>query len=141
MGEKKKRVVAVLRILLIAAGFGWGISIFGVFLPWHVVGDQLKGLGVLTLPDDPMMNYYLRMTSAAFTAIGVLFLLMALNPLKYALILPFAGYFMTLLSVVLIVYGISLKLGPIPFYVDAIFCLLIGLGIIISERQLGKNGA
>jgi hypothetical protein len=130
--DKAKRILVLLRIFLLAGGFGWGISLFGVFMPWTVVVSQLEGLGAQKILGDPMLNYWLRMTSVAFTFIGVLFLLCAFNPRKYAILLPWLGLFMIVEGLALFIYGLALKLHLIPFVVDASFCIVIGAGIIVA---------
>ena len=130
--DKAKRILTLLRILLLAGAFGWGISVFGVFLPWATIISQLEGLGAQNITRDPMLNYWLRMTSIAFSFIAVLFLLCAFNLRKYAIFLPWLGSFMIAEGFILFTYGLLLKLHLIPFVVDASFCIVIGTGIIIA---------
>jgi hypothetical protein len=134
--DKAKRSLLLLRILLVCGAVGWEISIFGVLMPWAAVVGQLEGLGAQNISSDPMLNYWLRMTSAAFSFIGVLFLVCAVNPSKYAPVLPWLGLFMIAEGVILFTYGLLLGLGPIPFVVDSSFCIVIGGGIIEAKRQL-----
>jgi FtsH-binding integral membrane protein len=137
MTDSGKRLF-VLRVLLLCAAFGWGISAYGLFAPWDNVARELRGLGAENLPDEPMLDYWLRMTAGAFTAIGVLFLILAARPRKYSVVLPFAGIFMLAEGVVLLVHGLLLGLAPIPFYFDAGFCLVIGAGILLAQRYARK---
>ena len=133
---KGKDSLVLLRIMLLSAAFGWGISAFGIFLSWPVVVDQLTGLGAGQIPNEPMLNYWLRMTAGAFTAIGILFLLLAVNPRKYAVMLPFAGFFMIGEGLILLTYGLILGLDPLPFWVYSGFCLLLGIGITAAQKGL-----
>ena len=130
--------VKILRLLLFCAAFGWGISAFAVFMPWKMAVEQLQGLGAGQIPPDPMLNYWLRMAGAVFTAIGVLMLLIAINPRKYAAVIPFAGYTMIAIGITLLTWGIILNLDPIPFWIDSAFCLLIGIGILLARKKLPK---
>ena len=132
--DKSKHTAVLLRILLLAGGFGWGISLFGVFLPWPMVISQLEGLGAQNISGDPMLNYWLRMTSIAFSFIGLLFLVCAINPPKYALLVPWLGFFMIAEGLVLFIYGLVLNLHFIPFVVDSSFCIIIGVGIIAAKK-------
>ena len=43
MNDKTKG--RILTALLLSAAFGWGISVFGVFMPFQWAADQLQGLG------------------------------------------------------------------------------------------------
>ncbi len=132
----ERKLLIALRILLVSAGIGWGISVFGVFLPWPIVVDQLTGLGAQQIQPDPMLNYWLRMTATAFTAIGIFFFLLAAFPQKYGAFVPLAGGFLVIEGSVLLIYGLLLNLDPLPFSFDAAFCLIIGAAVIITQRRL-----
>lgn len=134
-----KKVLGILRIMLLASAFGWGVSAFAIFLPWDVIVDQLIGLGAREIPNDPMLNYWLRMAATVFTFIGILFLMLAVKPVKFMIMLPFAGVFMLAEGLVLLVYGVILHLDPLPFYVDTAFCLLLGIGILLGQQRLKKQ--
>lgn len=127
-----------MRVLLICGALGWGISVFGVFAPWMSVKEQLTGLGARQISDDPMLIYWLRMTAGAFAAIGVLFLICAIWPERYRKVILLLGGFQVLEGIVLLVHGLTLGLSPLPFYVDTVFCLLIGGGILLGYFQAGK---
>jgi hypothetical protein len=136
----ERKLIITLRILLVSAGIGWGISVFGVFLPWPMVLDQLTGLGAGKIPPDPMLNYWLRMTATAFTAIGIFFLILAAYPRRYAEFVPLAGIFLVIEGCVLFIYGLVLKLEPLPFAFDAAFCLIIGAAVVVTHRKLRLMG-
>jgi hypothetical protein len=126
----------LLRLLLLTTGFGWVISIYGVFASWPAAVGQLRGLGAGDIPHDPMLDYWLRMTAGAFTAIGLLFLAMALNPKRFAVVIAPAACFLVAEGIILLVYGLRLGLDPIPFYVDATFCLMTGVGIWLLRGEV-----
>lgn len=128
--------LGLLRLLLLTAGFGWVISIYGVFAPWPEAVGQLKGLGAGDIPHDPMLDYWLRMAAGAFTAIGVLFLAMALNPKRFGVVIAPAACFLVAEGVVLLVRGLRLGLEPLPFYVDVAFCLFAGIGIWLLRGEV-----
>lgn len=136
---KSQKELTILRILLACAGFGWFISVAGVFMPWSFVTDQLQSLGAQALPPDPMLNYWLRMTAGAFTSIGLFFFLLALKPLKYSAMIPFAAGFLLFEGVLLLITNRLLHLPPLPSLFDAAFCLLIGSGILLSHSAISKK--
>lgn len=49
------------------------------------------------------------------------------------------GGFMVVEGLVLLVHGLMLGLGPLPFYVDTAFCLLIGAGILMGWCEMRKK--
>lgn len=136
--KNKNKAATAMRVLLICGALGWGISVFGVFAPWMSVKEQLTGLGARQISDDPMLIYWLRMTAGAFAAIGVLFLICAIWPERYRKVILLLGGFLVLEGIVLLVHGLTLGLSPLPFYVDTVFCLLIGGGILLGYFQAGK---
>lgn len=98
-------------------------------MPWPAVLAQLQGLGTGNLPPDPMLDYWLRMTAGAFTAIGVFFLALAINPRRFSAAIPLAAIFLFAEGLVLLIHGLRLNIAPLPFYVDTAFCLTLGAGI------------
>ncbi len=132
--EQNAKAILILRLLLLAAAFGWGISVIAVFAPWSVIVDQCAGLGARELPDDAMLQYWLRMAAGAFSAIGIFFIVLALNPRTHSNFVVLGGLFMVGEGLVLLMHGLLLKLDPLPYYVDVLFCLVIGSGILITWR-------
>jgi len=98
----------------------------------------LKGLGAGDIPHDPMLDYWLRMAAGAFTGIGVFFFWMALKPRRFQAAVPIVGILLVAEGLVLLVYGIKLKLEPLPFIVDVAFCLATGIGIWLLRNE-AKN--
>lgn len=133
--DKDTKNRQILRLLLFCGGFGFFISVFGVFMPWAAVADQLRGLGAKNLPADPMLNYWLRMQSGANTFVGIFFFALAFNPEKYKNVLSFAWIFLIGEGCILLTWGLVLRLSPLPFVVDSLFCLIIGIGIWLSSRS------
>ena len=129
----------LLRIFLLVAAFGWGISVFGIFMSWPWMMGQLQGLGAGDVPSDPMLDYWLRMTAGAFTAIGIFYLLLAVNPKKFSAAMPLAALFLIIEGIILLIHGLRLGLEPIPFYVDVVFCILTGTGIWFLRNEAKKT--
>jgi hypothetical protein len=123
-----------LRCFLLFSAFVWGVSFFGVVLPWTTAVEALQGLGAKDIPTDPMLDYWLRMASGAFALVGGLFLLLALQPVRYAVIIPWFGWLMLAEGVILLVHGVRLGLPPMPFYADTSACFLGGGGILLCSK-------
>lgn len=137
--DKNRKNLQILRLLLFCGGFGFFISIFGVFIPWSAVAEQLEGLGAEKLPADPMLNYWLRMQAGANTFVGLFLFVIALNPLKYRNVLPFVWILLVGEGCILLIWGLLLGLSPLPFVVDSLFCLIIGIGILLSSQIVRKQ--
>ncbi len=78
---------------MLGAGLGWGLTIVGAFLPWEWATDHLERFGGSgEIPNDVMLNYWMRMASGAFGFVGVFFLLAAWKPYQYKNIVPVLAY-------------------------------------------------
>lgn len=135
----------LLKLILLIAAFGWGISILGIFLPWSTVTTGLSGLGAGPLPNDPMLDYWLRMAGGGFTMIGGIFAAILINPRQYAVLLPLMAYLSIAEGIVLLISGLRLGLPPFPFWGDTGFCIGVGVGIlavyprVTRERELNSE--
>ncbi|HCE42178.1 MAG TPA: hypothetical protein DET40_01350 [Lentisphaeria bacterium] len=129
------------KLILIVAASGWGISILGVLLPWSVATAGLNGLGAGAIPDDPMLNYWLRMAGGGFTMIGVIFAAILIFPGKYAVIIPLMAYLCIAEGIVLLISGLRLGLPPFPFLCDTAFCILVGTGLLLIQSGARKERA
>ena len=129
------KLLTILRLLLCIAAIGWGISAYGIFMPWPAVLAQLQSLGAKNIPSDPMLIYWFRMTAAAFTFIGILFLAAAINPRKYTALIPLLGIFMLIEGAILLAFGLALGCA-ITFWSDSLFSLLLVAAILTASRAL-----
>jgi len=127
------------KIILMTAAFGWGISFLGVFLPWSVAVAGLNGLGAGTIPNDPMLNYWLRMAGGGFTMIGVIFTAILVAPEKYAVLIPLMAYLSIAEGIILLVSGLRLGLPSFPFWYDTSFCIGIGVAFLLIQSRLKQE--
>ncbi len=115
------------------------MTVVGVFLPWDFAIEHLEKFGGSgPIPDDPMMNYWLRMASGAFGGIGVFFLLSARYPDRYSNIIPILGYISIFEGLILLFYGVQLDLSWFPFVVDLAIAFIPGIGILCLRSAVGK---
>jgi hypothetical protein len=129
----------LLRIVLLFAAFAWGVSAFGVFSTWDSAAQALQGMGAKPIAYDRMLDYWLRMASGAFTLVGVGYLLLAINPRKYALLLPWSGWLMVIEGIVLAGHGFRLGLPPFPFYGDIAACFAGGAAILALQKSAAQT--
>lgn len=135
MDEGRQNLSVICRLVLLAASFGWGVSVLGVFLPWSVTATGLEGLGAGAIPNDPMLDYWSRMACGAFTIIGSLYAAILIAPHKYAVMIPLMAWLTIGEGVILLVSGLSLGLQPFPFYCDTAFCLGIGVTFLVLVKK------
>ncbi len=125
----------LLRLILLFSGFAWAVSVAGVFLPWKDAASLLEGLGAKSIEYDPMLDYWLRMASGAFTLVGLVFIALAWNPRRWAIMIPFFGWIMVLEGVILLCHGWRLHLPLFPFMADVSACLFAGIGILWLKNE------
>lgn len=129
------------RLLRVALGFSafvWGVSVFGVFSKWDAAAQALQGMGASPIAYDPMLDYWLRMAAGAFTLVGTGYLLLAISPRRYAVMLPWFGWIMILEGVILLTHGLRLGLGPFPFIGDVTAAFAGGVGILTLRKSVLK---
>ncbi len=129
----------LLRLVLCFCAFVWGVSVFGIFLKWESAVGALQGMGAKPIPYDPMLDYWLRMAAGAFALLGTGYFLLAMQPRKYAVILPWFGWIMIVEAAVLLVHGLRLGLSPFPFYGDVSASFAGGMGILTLRRAASAN--
>ncbi len=126
----------LLRVALVFSALVWGVSAFGVFLKWEAAAAALQGMGAKPIAYDPMLDYWLRMASGAFALVGTGFLLLAIFPRKYAVMLPWFGWIMIVEGVILLTHGLRLGLGPFPFVGDVLASFAGGIGILTLRKSV-----
>ncbi|HEY4416523.1 MAG TPA: hypothetical protein VGO57_12600 [Verrucomicrobiae bacterium] len=120
----------LLKLFLACSAIGWGACIVGVFAPWAQINTIAQAMGAKPIAYDPMLDYWLRMICSAFTLVGLWYLALALWPRKFAAVIPYFGWIMIMEGFVLLISGLRLGIGPLPFYGDVAASLACGGGIV-----------
>lgn len=126
------------RSAALVAAIGWGISVVGLLVPSATAFELLQGLGADGLAYHPMLDYWLRMTAFAFTAIGVQLLAVAgwwrrLRGLALA-----GAIFQLLGGVVLLTSASAIGLDAGNHRADAAFCLSTG-ALMLAALVIGRH--
>ena len=122
------------RIFLSAGAIGWGISILGVFLPWSMMDIVLQNMGATAPITDGQVQYWFRMATGAWSIIGFFYLMALLKPQKYNNLIPLLAWGTVFEGIVLLIHGLYLNLPLFPFAGDVGFCLIVGGGLLLSNR-------
>ena len=122
------------RIFLLAGSVGWGISVLGVFLPWSVMDIVLQNMGAMAPVTDLQIQYWFRMATGAWSIIGFLYLMILLKPQKYNKLIPLLACGTLFEGIVLLIHGLYLNLPIFPFAGDVCFCLIVGSGLLLSNK-------
>ncbi len=130
-----------LKICLWIAGILCLLSVFGMFLPVRVIESIAKAFGVQTLPDSPLVMYVVRVMSATYAGVGVYFVILALRPMDYGVLVPFTGLAAVLLGVVCGITGLAVAMPPLWFLGDFVSCTVLGVLILVFWRHAKMAGS
>ena len=123
-----------LRLGLLIGAIGWGISFYFTFASWHSASDQLYLMGAGTLEYQPLLDYWLKMASAAFGCIGIASALACARPAFFHPLILLLGPFPLFMGVVLAVSARLNHLDPEshPTHIaDITFCFITAALILI----------
>ena len=127
-----------LKICLWIAGVACLLSVFGMFLPVRVVESLVKAFGgerFVDLLDSPVFLYSLRLMSATYVGVGVFFVILALDPMKYGVMVPFTGIAAVLLGVFCGITGLAVGMPVLWFLADSVSCTVLGILIVVFWRR------
>ena len=124
-----------LKICLWIAGIGCLLSVFGMLLPLSVLESFAKAFGAQAFPDSPLVIYATRVMSAMAVAVGVFFVILALDPMKYGVMVPFSGLAAVFLGLVCGITGLAVGMPPLWFLGDSLSCVVMGVLIFGFWRQ------
>ena len=114
---------------------GWGISVLGVILPWSVMDIVLQNMGAAAPISDVQVQYWFRMATGAWSVIGFLYLMVLLKPQKYDNLIPLLARGTLFEGILLLIHGLYLNLPLFPFAGDVGFCLIVGGGLLLSNKK------
>ncbi len=133
MDKVEEKKLFLLRLFLLSAAVAWGVSVFGIVLPWSIVEKELCGFGAKP-HIDTMVQYWLKMAAAVYTLMGCFFAMVTIWPTKYRSVIGLIGIGHIVLGAVFMVNGVLLGIEAIPLFVDVGFCFFVGIGIVIVNR-------
>ncbi len=128
-----------LKICLWISGILYLPCVFGMFLPISTLESFTRVFGIESLSGPPMATYAIRVTSAMCVGIGVFFIILALNPIKYGVIVPFSGITSVLLGVVCGITGPAVGMPAKWFLGDSLSCLVLGVLILVFWQRARRS--
>ena len=124
-----------LKIVLWVTGILCLLSVVGMFLPVSAFEPIAKFFGVESLPDSPVVEYAIRAMSATYAGVGIFFIILALNPAKYGVMVPFSGLCSIFIGAVCAITGIVVRMPVLWYLGDSLPCLVLGVLILVFWRQ------
>jgi hypothetical protein len=134
MIPKTKGWLRTLQTGLLFSTVGWGISFYFTFTSWGAASYQLYLMGANPIQYDPLLDYWLKMASAAFGCIGIASILACFRPVFFRSLILLLGPFHAFVGVVLTVsaYHNHLNSHSHPTYsADITFCFLTAILIMV----------
>ena len=125
----------VLKIILwICAIFCLLGFIFAAF-PWRAITAWFNWVGYQPPAAEPITVFMFRLCMAIFGMIGIFFVILARNPLKYGAMLLLATYGLLFYGVFSLVGGIRYVLPVWMYAGDVIFAVIAGVLILIFRKK------
>jgi hypothetical protein len=129
-----KGLLRTLQLGLLLSSIGWGISFIFTFTTWNFASDQLFLMGAGRMEYDPLLDYWLRMASAAFGCIGIASALACLRPAFFqgliVLLGPFHLFVGSVLAASAVLNHLNTESHP-TFVADITFCFVTAILIIV----------
>lgn len=124
-----------LKICLWISGIMWLSSSAGVLLPVSTIKSFVAYMGIESFPDSALFLYGLRVALAIDAGIGIFFIILALRPMDYGIMVPFSGVGSIAVGVICAITGISVNMPTLWFLGDSLFCFVLGVLILVFWRQ------
>jgi hypothetical protein len=128
-----------LRICLWITGLYCSSLIFGVFWPVSGLESFVKLFGIGPLPDSPLFFYLARLISATYVGVGIFYIILALRPMDYGIMVPFSGLAAVALGIVCGITGFVVKMPNLWFFIDFLSCLVLGILILVFWRRARQS--
>lgn len=104
-------------------------------LPWNAISTLCQWFGVQPPIAAPITVYIIRLCLAITGLIGVFFIILALNPLKYDSMLLLAAYGLLCYGLFCLAGGIRYTLPARIYAGDIIFSFVAGILILIFRKK------
>ena len=120
-----------LRAVLVVIGILCFLSsVPAVAAPWSSIVRWLGILGLDAPPAHPAVVYSMRIGSLAFALIGIFFLVLASDPLRYRPLLVLAVCGCWAVAICALAAGWISQMQPVWYVADVVSCALAGLLIV-----------
>jgi hypothetical protein len=124
-----------LKIILWICAISFLLAFILAPLPWRAIIAWFQWVGIQPPAAAPITVFMFRISLAMFGIIGIFFVILAKNPLKYGAMLPLSAYGLLCYGVFSLVLGIRYGL-PVWIYTnDVIFGLVAGVLILVLQKK------
>ena len=124
-----------LKFVLWICAVGCLLGFVGAVLPWNAILTMFVWLGIETPATQPIVGYALRMLCIITGLIGIFFLILARDPLKYGPMLTLATYGLLFAGLSCLFVGLRYELPVVVLSLDAGFCIVTGTLLLIFRHK------
>ena len=126
-----------LKIMLWLCGIGFLISFIFMVLPWGLIENLYSIFGEEPIPYSPTSGYLFRVSCGMVGIIGVYFIILARDPLKYRPLLFFSAYGLIAGGLICFIAGLVIGISPLFYIGDGLFGVILGiiLAVLTSKIQ------
>jgi hypothetical protein len=128
-----------LKVCLWIAGLFCLSAVVGLFAPMSLWPKVTGIFGIEWIPDAPIFVYFARLLSATYGAIGVFFILLALRPAKYDVLVPFSSVASVLIGAAALITGAVAGMPAKWFLCDSLPCIVLGVLIFVFWQQAKRT--
>lgn len=120
-----------LKICLWVTGLLCPLALLGLFASMSSIESLATKFGSPAFPDSALFRYALRAMFGTCLAAGVFYIILALRPMKYGVLVPFSGLALILVGAVCLVSGVRAGLPALAFLWDVLVCEVLGALIVV----------
>jgi hypothetical protein len=124
-----------LKITLWIAALGCLTAFPFIALPWFVIEKIISWLGINSISNDPLIIYTLRVSCGVYGLIGIYFIILAKNPLKYGPMLNLGAFGLIIFGLLSLIVGMVLDISPIVYAGDSLSGLILGIAVLIFSSK------
>ena len=129
----------ILKIALWVTGIGCLVAVPFIFFPWHAIETIGSCFGIESLPNTPISIYFFKVVFGIFGLIGVFFIILAKNPLKYGAMLNLGSIGLILYGLLALILGLCIGLTPFVYIGDGLAGLVLGIVIFIFSSKARQS--
>ena len=104
-------------------------------LPWNFIKGSFNFFGLMPPAKTPITVYMFRLFLATYGLIGIFFIVLATDPLKYDGMLLLAAYGILLTAIFCFVGGMRYRLPFKAYGYDVIFCAIAGVLLLVFRKN------
>lgn len=127
-----KTVKSILWICAVSCLLGFVAAV----IPWKVITGFYQLFGIQPLPSDPVSVYTFRVFLVMTGMIGIFFVILARNPLKYEPMFKLTAYGLLCFGAFCLFFGIRYQLQYWLYFGDAFFCMLAGILLLVFRKKV-----